>query len=75
MPLYYFRLDGEDDEVGIEMTDDAAAREAARDLFGQAIRDGEIKGGASLMVNDRGGRQVAKLSFSEEAYSEPTPGR
>ena len=66
MPRYYFCLDADDDDDGIELANDDAAREAARDLFGQSIRDGDIKEGGTLLVRDATGRRVAKLAFSAE---------
>lgn len=67
MPRYYFRMDSDDsDDEGIELADDEMARGAARDLFGQAIREGEVRDGGNLIVRDAKGRQVARLSFSAE---------
>jgi hypothetical protein len=67
MTGYYCRLNGDDDDEGVELVDDATAREAARDMLGQAIRDGEVKHGGELLVSDAAGRRVARFSFSEEA--------
>ena len=41
MPRYYFHVDGDDDE-GAELPNDAAAREQARETFGEMIRDGAM---------------------------------
>ena len=48
----------DDDDDGIELADDDAAREAARDLFGQAIRDGAIKESGTLPVRDADGARL-----------------
>ena len=66
MPRYYFRFDGDDDDDGVEFADDAAACEAARDMFGQAIREGEVENGSNLVVRDASGRRVATFAFSAE---------
>lgn len=66
MPRYFFRFDGDDDDEGVELADDAAACEAARDMFGQAIREGEVKNGGNLVVRDASDRRVATLAFSAE---------
>jgi len=66
MTRYYCRLNGDDDDEGVELVDDATAREAARDMFGQAIRDGEVKHGGELLVSDAAGRRVARFSFPKK---------
>ena len=65
MPRYYFNND-QLDEKGTELPDDAAARDAACETFGEEIRDMKLSApGKSLKfrVVDKSGRVVASLTF------------
>jgi hypothetical protein len=62
MPLYYFHCAGEDTE-GMDLPDDAAAREQARLAFGDMLRLATINGDDRMEVVDEQGRQVAVLSL------------
>ena len=64
MPRYFFHAP--DDDEGTELPDDTAAREQARETFGQMIRDGSLPETGTMDVVDRAGRRVIRLSFSSE---------
>lgn len=41
MPRYFFHCNGSDDTEGLELPDDATAREQAREAFGALIQQGD----------------------------------
>jgi Domain of unknown function (DUF6894) len=65
MPRYYFHVNDDDDE-GVELPDDATAREEAREAFGAMIREGGVPAKARMEVKDETGRRVVNLEFSAE---------
>jgi uncharacterized protein DUF6894 len=66
MPRYYFHLDGDDDDNGSELPDDATARQQAQETFGAMIREGAVSGSALMEVMDGTGRRVVSLKFLTE---------
>jgi hypothetical protein len=65
MPRYFFHLD-EDDLEGVVLPDDAAAHAAARQTFGEMIRENAVKNDARMRVCDADGRRVIMLRFLAE---------
>lgn len=64
MPRYFFHCNGSDDTEGLELPDDATAREQAREAFGALIQQGDDC--PNMEVVDADGRRVVKLSFRVE---------
>lgn len=62
MPRYFFHGPWAD-EVGEELANDDAARQAARDTLGQMIRDGD-EGRLHMEVIDDAGHRVLVLDFA-----------
>jgi hypothetical protein len=50
MPRYFFYLDDDDGNGGLEYADDAAARQAAMHTLGAMISEGSVTTGAHLRV-------------------------
>jgi hypothetical protein len=63
MPRYFFYLDDDDGNGGLEYADDAAARQAAMETLGAMISEGSVTTGAHMRVTDQTGRQVVNLKF------------
>jgi hypothetical protein len=66
MPRYYFHLHGDDDDEGMELPNDAAARNQARETCGMLIREGDLPARTEMKVVDEAGRRVALLKFSTD---------
>jgi hypothetical protein len=65
MPRYYFHCVSDDAE-GADLPDDRAARDLARQTFGEMIRDGSVREGTHMEVVDAAGRRVARFNFSAD---------
>lgn len=64
MPVYFFYLDDDDGNGGLEYADDAAARQAALETLGAMISEGSVRSETHMRVTDETGRQVVNLKFS-----------
>jgi hypothetical protein len=73
MPRYFFELRGgeieTEDEDGLQLPDDAAAREKgvtfARDLLAAAVLEGRLALNERIVIRDDTGRFVESLSFGQ----------
>jgi hypothetical protein len=63
MPRYYFHLDEDRDRAGTELPDDATARRAGVQTFGEMIREAAVPPDSEMMVTDAAGRQLLRLRF------------
>jgi hypothetical protein len=66
MPLYFFYVDVDDGDDGVEYRDDASARQAAMQTFGAMIGEGSIKTEPHMSVADETRRHVLSLNFSAD---------
>jgi hypothetical protein len=76
MPIYYFHIRSGDelktDEVGLDLADDAAAKEEARRSAGEMLRDATLRPSDILEVMD--GRGVAIPRFCCSDVEDVDPG-
>jgi hypothetical protein len=61
MPLYYFHCYPDRDTEGVDLPNDATAREQAREAFGAMIQQGNTC--TDMEVVDEQGRPVVRLSL------------
>lgn len=66
MPRYFFYLDDDDGNGGLEYANDAAARQAAMETIGAIISEGAVRTETHMLVTDETGRQVVNLKFSAD---------
>jgi hypothetical protein len=64
MPRYYFHLDEDADDGGLDLADDTVAHREAIEAFAMMIREGTVSVDSEMRVIDGTGRHVVSLRFS-----------